>query len=72
MLFVLYAPTEVRQEEQVAVVGRIPTSWSRERVEAMVAILRVREARLAAKGTFILATWQRLTASSKKKYNPEN
>ena len=52
---------EARQEEQVAVVGRIPTSWSREMVEAMVAILKVRDARLAAKGTFILATRHKLT-----------
>ena len=54
-------PWEARQEEQVAVVGNIPTSWSREMVEAMVAILKVRDARLAVKGTFILATRHKRT-----------
>ena len=61
----------VKQEEQVAVVGTIPISWSREMVERMVAILRVREARLATKGTFILATWHRLTDLIRKTYNPD-
>ena len=46
------------------------SSWSRDMMEAMVAILRVREASLASKGTFILATRHKLTNQYKMFYRP--